>query len=264
MVEPHLSFRDAALKIIWAGELRRQLHARFAAFADTKPYEVTLEHKPDEGGYAFGAKITQPLPYEIPCLIGDVCHNLRASLDFCFMGLKRSLDPESKRTGNVPFGTNRKDCKGTVRKVFEPIASAPVVDALTELFCDTIKTHQDFPAGGNWLLYALNDLSNWQKHNMLIATPCVTKLAQDATLISDDGSRATCGGAKIGSNAIFLSGNVSLHQSGDPTIEIVIEGEHLARRRDALPLLADFEQATIEALKAFCEAFPSADNPKFV
>jgi len=263
ITEPYISFRQAAIKIVWANELIKHLNAEIVRFIQAKPYEITLAPDPDGGGYVFGARITQPTPLSIPCLAGDICMNLRSSLDYCFMGVKRSINLSANRNGGAPFPTNRKGMDATIRNALKPEANDEITLILTELYGDRIKSHQDFAAGGNRTLCALNDLANWQKHNLLIPAFNVTKLADDAVLESDDGGRCTIGGARIGGNAIFMSGNARLHQEGEPTVEVTVEGKHLIGRREVVPLLVEFSQQSAEALKAFCEAFPSPHNPTF-
>lgn len=143
MIEPHISFWHAWLKIVWANKLISDLNAEIERFIERKPYKIALEPDRQRGGYIFDVRLTEHLPYTIPCLIGDICHNLRASSDFCWMGLLRSIDPNAAKK-TLPIEPNAKGIETTVAKLFEGETLAKVMDLLV----NRIKSHYDFEAGG--------------------------------------------------------------------------------------------------------------------
>src|SRR5919205_2337383 len=93
MSEPAISFNQTASKIQWSQELIQNLEARCTAFINAKPYHITFERNVESGAYHFNVGLTREIPLEINLLMGDICSNLRASLDYAWMGLVRRESP---------------------------------------------------------------------------------------------------------------------------------------------------------------------------
>lgn len=254
-MEPALSFEHAALKIKWADVLLHQLNRQIALWVDSKPYEAGLENNTKRGGnhIVIGAK---PVPFTIACLAGDISHNLRNALDYAWMGLVRASNPGQREKKTFPFADNRKGLKKT-------IAQSPIKTALGDaerLLLDGIKPHRDFNGGGNRNLCALNELSNWQKHNMLALVATVTSIfdvAIDTTRVKNVRiNRLTVEGGVA--RPIFIAGDIiDFSHNGEPTLDIFIEADGLSDKQSLVPTLVNFRQASFEALKAVADTFPT-------
>ena len=170
-MEPHLSFHHARLKVEWAKAHIRYLNDICRSFIDEKPYVLTVEPDSDSGNDLFQVGMTQGIPANIALLMGDAVANLRAALDYAWMGLARAHNPSITKL-TLPIGDNRKGLISTIEQA--PIG--PAVEQAKLLLGDRIKSHRDFADGGNRPIIALNELSNWNKHNLLVTAMAVTSI----------------------------------------------------------------------------------------
>jgi hypothetical protein len=260
MQEPANSFIHAALKLEWADVLLDNLH-RIVETIKSEPHEASLEMKADRSGYVVKMGPRTAIPFQLPCLLGDFCHNCRSALDFAWMGLVRAAGNTSRAT--MPISSNRQGLVTTIGKaaIGQATAQAEV------LLGDVIRSHQDFEAGGNRALAELNELSNWQKHNLLIPTIQVT--AVHDVEITTDGCSASFGTMEVHSNEIrsdlfsIAGPNGQFKHNGKPTVDVFLQGPKLVELQPLLPALVNFRELATQGLKAFCEAFPAAANPQF-
>lgn len=259
MEEPYISFHHAALKIKWAEKLIGDLDREIEAFMERKPYTISLSPDPNGGGYLLQVALTELIPYEVPCLIGDICLNLRASGDFCWMGLHRSIDPDTEKK-TLPISTDAKGLKTTAGKTFKGEALTKV----TKLLVDRVKSYYDFQAGGSIIFADLNHLSNWQKHNMLVPAFAVTELGDNTIIKSNDGSTIRLGRAKVNGRVAGIGGShAEMTYDSEPTVQVFIKLKYLGTHEPIFSTLVSFREQMIQTLKAFCETFPSPDNPTF-
>ena len=159
MQEPATSFSNAALKIIWANEHIKQLHAQIERFNATQPYEVVRKRDSNTGKETLEINQTKPLPHAIALATGDACANLRSALDYAWMGLVRAADPQAKDKKTLPIGNNREDLAAKIKNAPIGVAKSRAHAVLV----DQVRAHRDAADGGNLRLAALNKLSNWNK-----------------------------------------------------------------------------------------------------
>lgn len=249
MEEPYKSFAQANSKIEWASILLDNLNRTLTEYISAKPYKITVDRQTDSSGFVFGAHITQPMPLAIPCLIGDICHNLRSALDFCWMGVIRSIEGQNAPKRTMPIQSNVKGLEAAIGQALDGDTARKAHRALV----GSIKSHQDFDAGGNTLISALNELSNWQKHNLLIPVASITKLGENTVIKSNDGSKVSMSGARINGNGAVAIGGTEATMSYDtePTVEITIYVKYLGDREPIIPTLLNLSKAAREAHKAF-------------
>lgn len=256
--EPHLSFCHAALKIVWAGKLINHLDGWCKEFIESKPYDVTSERDdPSGSNYLVQAGATKPIPPAISLLTGDIVGNLRSSLDFAWMGLARDVDPKLSRL-TLPTASNRQGLVKTIQ-------ASPVGQAFPQtegLLGDTIRSHRDFTNGGNRAVAALNQLANWNKHNLLIIGVAHTSFSFSiGTNVFTD--MQVEGDIRRFMEFENLGDDEPTHQR-EATFEIIFNEEHtLVARQALIPTLIRLSQASMQAVQAFCDAFPSLDNPRF-
>jgi hypothetical protein len=255
VLEPAISFRHAALKVKWANERIKNLEALCNDFLATKPYVAGIE---DNAGGDFQIGMTRPVPPAIPLLMGDIVANIRSSLDYAWMGLVRAASGPKAKKRTLPIGDNR---KGVIAMIADhPIGAA--IEEAKRLLGDTIKSHRDFSDGGNRALAALNELANWNKHNMLIAQ--VGAVTAHATQV---GSNLIMECRFIGnqpSNFGTAPEGTETRHYVEPTAEIVFGKHEFVESEAVIPTLISMSQVVGKALKAFCQAFPSEDNPHII
>lgn len=260
MDEPAVSFNQAALKIKWAEILIDQLNRHCTSFVDEKSYTVVFKRDAEIGSYFFKVGLTRQVPPEIPLLMGDICSNLRAALDYAWTGLVRKEHPGYAHRCTLPIADNRKGLKSTIAKSLVKAAA----NEAEVLLVDRIKSHRDYANGGNTAIVALNELSNWNKHNLLIASVGVTNVPS-VTLSSDSGLTFKMSGLKVRGGVCSLAQivvpNAEISYDGDPTVDIVFGKHDFVGDEPVIPTLANLAQASLQALHAFCEAFPSPLNP---
>src|SRR4051812_4606080 len=150
--EPSLSFNQVGLKIQWSQKLIQNLDRICTDFIHSKPYYVSVERDTQEGCYRFNIGLTEGIPVIIPLLMGDICGNLRAALDYAWMGLVRRETSRDAKKKTMPFANDRQGLIGVVTKSPVKIAA----EEAKELLVDRIKSHYDYNNGGNGPLAALN------------------------------------------------------------------------------------------------------------
>src|SRR4051812_25585892 len=122
MREPAISFNQAALKIKWSQQLISDLNRYCTAFINSKPYHVSFEPNSDGTYYRFGVGLAKDIPSVIQLLAGDICGNLRASLDYAWTGIIRKENPAQADKRTLPFADNRKGLISAIPKTSVKIA----------------------------------------------------------------------------------------------------------------------------------------------
>ncbi|MER8526864.1 hypothetical protein [Mesorhizobium sp. M0814] len=251
-IDPQMSFEKAILKIEWANKHIENLNSVCTDLIQSNVHQSIIKTQAHGGGYEFHLTPELPFGNEVSLLAGDIVGNLRAALDYCWMGLWRSIEPKpDKRT--LPIGTTRKD-------VISRIENTLVGKAFPEvkgLVGETIKFHRDFAAGGNRNLCALNDLSNWNKHNLLIFA---VRRIRTGVVTLFGGHRFVGQTFDEGVIPFLVEGfgsNPDIKHDGDFTLDIVFREMDLVENEPVIPTIRNLAQAAREAVEAFIEAFPA-------
>jgi len=231
------------LKVEWANQHIDNLERLCALFRQGNTHPTIFEDK-----IAFDPP---PIPHEIVLSAGDAVHNLRASLDVCWSGLYRWKSIKSKKgKPTFPVSDSPKGLISMVRGT-EIYSSLPVVEVLAR----DIAAHCDFRAGGNKPIAALNRLSNWEKHNLLLITAKRLKIGT----ITVDG-KTTIKGLNLVTPAGHQAPTVVIHgrdfkQDGNAAIEIVFGDHDFIKLEPVVPTLRNISQACDKALKSFTTTF---------
>ena len=195
----------------------------------------------------------------MPCLLTDICHNLRFSLDSALMVLERMEKGQNAGKKTLPIGDNLKGLTESINKMLPP---GDIQDKLNDLLVNRIRSHRDYDEGGNRDLMTLNRLSNWQKHNLLVPVVGAIVLPPKTRMFSkNSGSSANFGGADItNSNSSIVSvggDDMELdYGGGKPKFELRIHSDYAEDRAPMLDLLNQFKFATARSIKAFCDTWP--------
>lgn len=253
MQEPHISFYQARLKVEWAKKQIADFNEVSKQWIDAKPYDITFKMHPQSGDYEFNVGLRDALPAWIPLIMGDICGNLRASLDYVWMGLVRAANRgEVPSKATLPFANNRKGLISTISKA--PIGSA--AKEAERLLTTVVNTHEDFLDGGSKGLVALNKSANWNKHNLLIASLGVTSLRNVKVGGITIGQLRVKGGK---ANVVTFANQIEapkLDYDDNATVEIVFGQHNIIENEPVIPTLVQFAQLCTEAVHAFDRAFP--------
>jgi hypothetical protein len=202
--EPDWSFLQAGAKVQWANQHIAYLNSIVEGFVKGHPQPVFFEQDA-QGSIHIKANVAQPMPASIPLMAGDIVHQLRCALDYCWMGLNRSLgDGSEKRT--TPFA---KDERGLIRTI-KNTAVYKSIEGVEDFVVNKLATYE----GGNRTLYLVTQLDNWDKHNLLVVTVGITEINKLHAI-----NKLTNGGVRMK--------NCQVGHSNPFTIAIVTpEGEH--------------------------------------
>jgi hypothetical protein len=188
-------FEASKLKLDRAATHMRELESAIAAYLAGKPCAIVAEHFPgmelSYSTHAWTARIRKPVPLELSAIIGDVVHNLRASLDLVICDLVR-INGRGVDKVHFPFCATAAELPKAIADRNIHKAGADVVQLISSL-----KPYR----GGHDALRALHDMDVSDKHQALIpllgaATlplrgllgPKVPReLANFSTLIAKDG-----------------------------------------------------------------------------
>jgi hypothetical protein len=122
------------------------------------------------------------IPASIPCLIGDVVHNLRAALDYMINEICRTANPgrEYKRL-HFPFHEDKQGLENAVKNL---VTKNGLPVAIGDIIMTRIKPWNKPESTGNSVLSGLNRLDNADKHRLLVPTLVVTAVTGFSCLVT--------------------------------------------------------------------------------
>lgn len=154
-------FDSAKLKIGRARKHIGELKDTFAEYQRRRPYTIAVRNLQATRQMGLGVQ-TEPLPKEIPVIIGDIVHNLRSALDHAACDLAKS------KSIKFPFNEERSkffDAEGAF-ECKRTLALDSARPGLGTYIIDTIKPYK----AGNGLLWSVNKLNNIDKHEAIVPT----------------------------------------------------------------------------------------------
>jgi hypothetical protein len=137
-------------------------------FFATNPYRQIVEIDPNTAEEIHKVKLVKPIPVALPAIASDAVNNLRSALDHVLYGVKLAagIITEGNRA-YFPFSNNVVEFNNTVNGRCKGLP-----EEITQLISE-FKGYK----GGNNLLWALNELSNTDKHGGFI---CPVALANSS------------------------------------------------------------------------------------
>jgi hypothetical protein len=152
-------FESSRQKIAWAEKRLTELEREISDFGQLNPYEQVTEPHPDKPGHVVHKiKLTYALPPAIAHITGEVANSLRSALDNAGYSIAVAAGCVNPKSSAFPFAGSAdgmsKAIGGRCKDIPQPIQS---------LFCG----FQPYP-GGNYLLWALNEICNTDKHKIAI------------------------------------------------------------------------------------------------
>lgn len=195
-------------------------------------------------------KMTKEPPCELPLILGDAVHNLRAALDIAYVELITNIgkEPTSWTTFRVWDDRDK-----LIKTLSEGILKG--ADDIVSMLADKVCAY----AGGDALLCALDSLDIDDKHRLLVPIFNIVKLHNVNAII-----RAPGGGTMVMSNCTLGVGNggvlnvigmpagdVDFQGNGNPAFGIFFGDGTSLKGQPIIPTLTQFGQLVGGILEIF-------------
>jgi hypothetical protein len=152
------AFDGPKLKIRRARHHIEDARSQIGAFLARQPYRVQIETDPDPAYQRLTLQSLEPLPDEIPLVVGDAIHNLRSALDHLAGDLVR-LNNKSDKKVSWPTSRDKASLQKRIKETKMNRASDDVLKMIRGL--------APYP-GGNDGLIALHDMDIVDKHQIIV------------------------------------------------------------------------------------------------
>lgn len=161
-------FPSAWAKIARADRHRKELGEVIDAWQQREPVSSELEIGDDAA--IFRAVVREPLPPEVPCIVGDLVHNLRAALDHAVYACVDQPGDEtcqfpSLRDGDAAHFSRSQWAKRVKKAV--PVYDMPPSRA-TKLR-EVLQSLDPYIGGDHEFIWLLTYLDNVDKHRLVLA-----------------------------------------------------------------------------------------------
>ncbi|MFT6909601.1 MAG: hypothetical protein ACJAS1_006324, partial [Oleiphilaceae bacterium] len=226
----------------------------------SKPFKVVVEQDQQSVNHLWTLRVKHKIPCVYAPIIGDVIHNLRASLDLL------ATEAVAKSGGNpnnvyFPFGNDEAGLDEMIKNRHIDRAGNAVV-ALVKSF----KPYK----GGNTLLRALHDLDITDKHKSLIPVAHYAGI-KNFQMANASGPMLSiqdmhCGPIRDGMILMSLppANNVIVGQSFQPSLKLTLNEEALQNEtdQDLIQTLNSLVSLVEDMITQFVTHFESYENEK--
>ncbi|ACB94404.1 hypothetical protein [Beijerinckia indica] len=253
MTEPQDSFTHASFKVQWAFRHINDLNWFCHGFINAKPYTIRTERN-NEGVAIIQTGVSPGIPPQIPLFAGDIVHALRCALDYCWMGLERSVFGDSAKKKTFPVHEERQN-------LVSPVSEASkrwTLPQIETFIFDKIAPYK----AGNELLWQLNRLDNRDKHNLLIVSLgkiSFSKLnvtASDGSCISSPSGFTLVVGQEVPLAAVGSPGcKVELDYEIAAPVDIVVNEAGVIESEPLIPTLLKMAEAVNQVVELFRQTF---------
>jgi hypothetical protein len=171
-----IHFDSARRKLERAEQHIRDLQTTIEAWIKLRPYRPLIKAKRKDGdawSVWIELLVDEPLPLNLPLILGDAVHNLRCALDHAMWDLIGFDRGKQHKQLQFIVGFTRVDFESSVRGVITP--SQSVKDLLISLAA--------YPTGDGELLYAVHALDRADKHRAI--TPILHVSYVDSVVLID-------------------------------------------------------------------------------
>lgn len=202
---------------------------------EAQPSRFELTYRPKE-----------PIPELLAIIVGDAIHNLRSALDHLAGGIIRTLcDPPKDLRPHFPMHPN-----------WEHLKTDRSLAAIEQALPGSKKTllEEIRPANGvNERLWGFNDLSNLDKHNLIIPSIAVTQII--GSFRTGTSTFTNCGGGSDATKpSVLISSNAPIIVDKDfqTTVDVRFgEGKHPFKNEAVISTLFQIRDIVSETLNAF-------------
>jgi hypothetical protein len=146
------------LKIERAKRHIKELQTDVRALLDRKPHKIVTDKNVEKGMYEVKVQMTECIPAEFAVIIGDVIHNLRASLDLLACALATQNGATDVTGTNFPFGKDLERFKTEAKRKIKKLSLT------ASRFIHRLKPYK----GGNDTLWQIHAFDIVDKHRLLI------------------------------------------------------------------------------------------------
>ena len=227
-------FFSAKLKVERAKDHIRDLSNKIVDYLKSKPFRVVVEQEEGSSNHLWTLRVKHDVPRLYAAIIGDIIHNLRASLDLLATELVTESGGNPKNV-YFPFGSDEAGLDEMIKKRH--------IDRAGQKAVDLVKSFKPYK-GGNNLLRALHDLDITDKHKSLIPVAHYAGI-KNFQMTNASGPMLTiqnlhCGPIRDGMILMSLppAGNVAIGQSFQPSLKLTLNEEVLETDEDLIQFLS--------------------------
>lgn len=248
-VEDDSPFRNARLKIKRAYKYIDDFNDAAQSFINSGICRLNVERDSQSGDYLLKVEWTKTPPEELPLILGDAIHNLRAALDYAWCDVITGVGEETDEHTRFRIFNDRRHLVTALET--GKVKNAPgIIDAMA----DTVKAYR----AGNGPLLALHNLDITDKHELIIPTFNVAALnGFTAFTVTPDGTPNNLIGdcsVQIGDGGalIFARGPEDFHiqNPGSPAFNVVFRSGQPFEGKPIVPMLHQFAQLVTDVLDA--------------
>jgi len=249
-------FFSAKLKIDRAKDHIRELSNKIVEYLKSKPFKVVVEQDKDSSNHLWTLRVKHEIPCIYAAIIGDVIHNLRASLDL----LATELVTEAGENASgvyFPFVNDEAGLDDMIKRRH--------IDRAGEKVVEIVKSLKPYK-GGNIPLRALHDLDITDKHKSLIPVAHYAGI-KNLQMSNVSGPMFTiqdmhCGPIRDGMVLMSLppAGNVVIGQSFQPSLKLTLNEDVLQTNDGLIQVLNRLVELVEEIISLFEKHFEEIRN----
>ncbi|MEZ7207098.1 hypothetical protein [Pseudoalteromonas sp. DY56-GL79] len=241
------TFVGTELKIVRAKSHIRELENQLVDYIKSKPFKVVVESEDGGSNHLWTLRVKHDIPMIFAAIIGDVIHNLRASLDLLATELVEHAGQDAKNV-YFPFGNDADGLEQMIKKRRIDKAGQGVVDIVRDLKPYT---------GGNKLLRSLHDLDITDKHKSLVPVAHYAGI-KNFQMNGASGPMLTiqnlhCGPIRDGMVLMSLPpvGNVRIGQSFNPSLKLCLDEDVIERDEELVETMHKYVDMVEDILQRF-------------
>ncbi|POC57377.1 hypothetical protein CRN32_06235 [Vibrio vulnificus] len=241
------TFVGTELKIVRAKSHIRELENQLVDYIKSKPFKVVVEGQDGGSNHLWTLRVKHDIPMIFAAIIGDVIHNLRASLDLLATELVEHAGQDAKNV-YFPFGNDADGLDQMIKKRRIDKAGQGVVDIVRDLKPYT---------GGNKLLRSLHDLDITDKHKSLVPVAHYAGI-KNFQMNGASGPMLTiqnlhCGPIRDGMVLMSLppAGNVRVGQSFNPSLKLCLDEDVIERDEELVETMHKYVDMVEDILQRF-------------
>lgn len=253
-------FEAARLKVKRADKHISEFTEMIGDFIHSDFCTIGIKKDTQTGNNLLQMKMVRDVPCDIPLVLGDAIHNLRAALDIAYVELVTAAGCEPTKWTTFRVFDDKDKLIATLSKGV--LQGAPDI---VSMLADDVRAYE----GGDPLLCALNNLDISDKHILLIPTFHVLKLENVTADVVVGNSRLSFRGCSFGvSNSGELNiisspmqgGDIQINGYGQPTFTVLFGDGTPLEGEPIIPTLTQLMQLVSGILDAFEQAITARDS----
>jgi len=243
-------FDAPSLKVKRANQHIDELNNALVAFVQTDFYSLRVDEDTDTGNHVLKFEMTKPVPNEIPLIIGDAVHNLRAGLDLLACEIVSLSGGTPSKWTSFPIRETRQDVETSLNREIK-IAGSDIVN----IILNVIKPYR----GGNDAIYALHSLDIIDKHRLLI--PMITVAALNHVNIKAGSTTFTDCTFGVGAggvlNILGMPSKFEIEGTAQPSFNVLFDKDQVFKGKPVIPTLKQLSESVSGIITAIEQVFLS-------